>query len=77
MIEIYNEQVRDLLVSDGVNKRYPSQYLIIYILMIFTILLLDILNVWQQTLLYYNFLSEVKLCVFTQCVDLNLSCLKP
>jgi kinesin family protein C2/C3 len=25
MIEIYNEQVRDLLVSDGSNRRYPSQ----------------------------------------------------
>lgn len=24
MMEIYNEQVRDLLVSDGLNKRYPS-----------------------------------------------------
>lgn len=24
MIEIYNEQVRDLLVADGFNKRYPS-----------------------------------------------------
>lgn len=23
MIEIYNEQVRDLLSADGVNKRYP------------------------------------------------------
>jgi len=23
MIEIYNEQVRDLLVSDGLNKKYP------------------------------------------------------
>lgn len=23
MLEIYNEQVKDLLVSDGVNKRYP------------------------------------------------------
>lgn len=23
MIEIYNEQVRDLLVTDGLNKRYP------------------------------------------------------
>lgn len=23
MIEIYNEQVRDLLVTDGTNKRYP------------------------------------------------------
>lgn len=23
MIEIYNEQVRDLLVNDGLNKRYP------------------------------------------------------
>ena len=24
MIEIYNEQVRDLLVNDGSNRRYPS-----------------------------------------------------
>lgn len=24
MIEIYNEQVRDLLMTDGANKRYPS-----------------------------------------------------
>lgn len=24
MIEIYNEQVRDLLVTDGLNRRYPS-----------------------------------------------------
>lgn len=23
MIEIYNEQVRDLLATDGINKRYP------------------------------------------------------
>lgn len=23
MLEIYNEQVRDLLVTDGSNKRYP------------------------------------------------------
>lgn len=23
MIEIYNEQVRDLLIVDGTNKRYP------------------------------------------------------
>ena len=23
MIEIYNEQVRDLLVTDGLNRRYP------------------------------------------------------
>lgn len=23
MIEIYNEQVRDLLINDGLNKRYP------------------------------------------------------
>jgi hypothetical protein len=26
MIEIYNEQVRDLLVNDGLNKRYPYCY---------------------------------------------------
>lgn len=25
MIEIYNEQVRDLLITDGTNKRYPLQ----------------------------------------------------
>ncbi|KAJ6293483.1 hypothetical protein OIU78_025457 [Salix suchowensis] len=25
MVEIYNEQVRDLLVSDGSNRRYPSK----------------------------------------------------
>lgn len=28
MIEIYNEQVRDLLVTDGLNKRYPFLYLV-------------------------------------------------
>lgn len=27
MIEIYNEQVRDLLITDGSNKRYPLQIL--------------------------------------------------
>lgn len=26
MIEIYNEQVRDLLVSDGSNRRYPCEF---------------------------------------------------
>lgn len=26
MIEIYNEQVRDLLVTDGSTKRYPFQF---------------------------------------------------
>ena len=26
MIEIYNEQVRDLLVIDGTNRRYPFQF---------------------------------------------------
>ncbi|PON40537.1 Kinesin-like protein [Parasponia andersonii] len=26
MIEIYNEQVRDLLVTDGTNKRYPFRF---------------------------------------------------
>lgn len=26
MIEIYNEQVRDLLVSDGSNRRYPYDF---------------------------------------------------
>ena len=25
MIEIYNEQVRDLLTNDGLNKRYPYE----------------------------------------------------
>lgn len=25
MIEIYNEQVRDLLVADGSNRRYPFE----------------------------------------------------
>ncbi|RDY09590.1 Kinesin-like protein KIN-14I [Mucuna pruriens] len=30
MIEIYNEQVRDLLVTDGTNKRYPfTSYLVL------------------------------------------------
>ena len=29
MIEIYNEQVRDLLVADGVNKRYPFYYMLV------------------------------------------------
>lgn len=27
MIEIYNEQVRDLLVIDGTNRRYPYSVL--------------------------------------------------
>lgn len=27
MIEIYNEQVRDLLAPDGVQKKYPLIYL--------------------------------------------------
>ncbi|CAM8951796.1 unnamed protein product [Rhodiola kirilowii] len=30
MIEIYNEQVRDLLVSDGSSRRYPLVMLLIY-----------------------------------------------
>lgn len=37
MIEIYNEQVRDLLVADGSNKRYPFQiqYLVNYLISFF------------------------------------------
>lgn len=31
MIEIYNEQVRDLLVNDGSNRRYPFKELIIMV----------------------------------------------
>lgn len=31
MIEIYNEQVRDLLVSDGSNRRYPSSTYFLYL----------------------------------------------
>lgn len=31
MIEIYNEQVRDLLVSDGSNRRYPSSPYLLYL----------------------------------------------
>lgn len=31
MIEIYNEQVRDLLVTDGTNRRYPfTSYMILF-----------------------------------------------
>lgn len=26
MMEVYNDQVRDLLATDGVNKKYPSQH---------------------------------------------------
>lgn len=32
MIEIYNEQVRDLLVPDGVHKKYPSIWLHLFLL---------------------------------------------
>jgi len=36
MIEIYNEQVRDLLNSDGLNKRYPFKtwYTLVYSLLV-------------------------------------------
>lgn len=34
MLEIYNEQVRDLLVTDGLNKRYPTCHLFFYIIII-------------------------------------------
>lgn len=37
MIEIYNEQVRDLLVTDGLNRRYPFLYLDIYLIKFITI----------------------------------------
>lgn len=35
MIEIYNEQVRDLLVGDGLSKKYPffCSYNILFIFM--------------------------------------------
>lgn len=32
MIEIYNEQVRDLLVTDGLNKRYPFLYVVCFLI---------------------------------------------
>jgi hypothetical protein len=42
MIEIYNEQVRDLLVTDGLNKKYPwSNYvfwLIVWVWLCFIML---------------------------------------
>ncbi|XP_061359477.1 kinesin-like protein KIN-14I isoform X2 [Gastrolobium bilobum] len=31
MIEIYNEQVRDLLVTDGTNRRYPFTILLYFL----------------------------------------------
>lgn len=44
MIEIYNEQVRDLLVTDGLNKKYPfllhGNGLFLYTIMFCTIELL-------------------------------------
>ncbi|MCD7460941.1 hypothetical protein HAX54_044891 [Datura stramonium] len=47
MIEIYNEQVRDLLVSDGVNKRYPSQYASL-VRVTSTIDVIDLMNLGQK-----------------------------
>lgn len=31
MIEIYNEQVRDLLMADGANRRYPFMMTKLYL----------------------------------------------
>lgn len=36
MIEIYNEQVRDLLVSDGSSRRYPIKNLLLQVMKIST-----------------------------------------
>ncbi|KAK2979716.1 hypothetical protein RJ640_004905 [Escallonia rubra] len=44
MIEIYNEQVRDLLVIDGSNRRYPSIDLLETLLISLTVCTLDIRN---------------------------------
>lgn len=40
MIEIYNEQVRDLLVSDGSNRRYPYNHTFVFIFHYHTSLLM-------------------------------------
>ncbi|KAG5235953.1 kinesin motor family protein [Salix suchowensis] len=44
MVEIYNEQVRDLLVSDGSNRRYPSKLTFTAFDFTLTIRTLDIRN---------------------------------
>lgn len=35
MIEIYNEQVRDLLMTDGTNRRYPFMMNRLYLYLFF------------------------------------------
>lgn len=54
MIEIYNEQVRDLLVTDGLNKRYP-----LYLLMSLYHYLLS-LNVSSSVDIIYAFFNSYK-----------------
>ena len=47
MIEIYNEQVRDLLVTDGTNRRYPFDSL-------FVVSLIETIILLQHWILYYH-----------------------
>ncbi|WVZ56657.1 hypothetical protein U9M48_007151 [Paspalum notatum var. saurae] len=51
MIEIYNEQVRDLLVNDGLNKRYPwGNYISVKLLVhvASTMDVMELMNVGQK-----------------------------
>lgn len=65
MLEIYNEQVKDLLVIDGSNRRYPFNSLPFLLMFI---IFFNFFKSWQPTHWIYETSPNLMILMFRMCL---------